>query len=628
MVPIPFLLTLTTVAALGIPTAAATTPGPIKGFAGKCVDVAGSATADGTAVQLYDCNGTGAQAWTVGNPDNTIRALGKCLDVRGAGTADGTRVQLWSCTGSGAQQWTARNGSLVNAGSGRCLDVTGKNSANGTPLQIWSCSGADNQAWTLPGTTAPPPARSGYLGVTFGISGTVLHGGSYDNQGNTIYNLPMYKATQDENAFWDNYVAELLAAGVDYVAPTIRGYLPGKDQYNGGGDTRKLAGLVAAIDRAGAAGKLKISALDDTPASLTDKKNLDKHNAGGYQPPFDIGDANGTGEGGYQYMWDNNWRVLLQTVPDRMRFKLNGRPVVYGWGLGDFAFTNQRNGNIAKMIRYMRDRARAEFGTDLYIIGDQSWPQLDPESRSVVDGIQSWFDMSNGHSLTDANGVKVGVAVPAFHFAVGSTNMNIDADHGRAFARNLDATVGAGASVTLVEGFSDWEENCAMWRVREGSYDQRRYDYPNQMINILRRYSANPFPADLKVEAEGADSYRDTTAGNSGNVFRDGDIDVVRSGDGGGGWDVGSIADGEWLQWQEVPLQGTVTLRARVASAVGTGALRFVVDGTAGPTVTVPNTGGAYQTITAGTFTLPAGSRHTVRAEFVRGSFSLNFWSL
>src|ERR1700742_1788355 len=73
----------------GLLPASAATAGPIVGLAGKCVDVAGAATANGTAIQLYDCNNTGAQNWTVGSADNTIRALGKCLDVTAASTANG-----------------------------------------------------------------------------------------------------------------------------------------------------------------------------------------------------------------------------------------------------------------------------------------------------------------------------------------------------------------------------------------------------------------------------------------------------------------------------------------------------------------------------------------------------------
>ncbi|WP_369221034.1 family 16 glycosylhydrolase [Streptomyces sp. R39] len=121
----------------------------IKGLAGKCVDVAGANSANGTPVQLYDCNGTAAQQWTVGG-DGTIRALGKCLDVTSGGTADGTTVQLYDCNGTAAQQWALSSANdIVNPQANKCLDVTGNNSANGTRLQIWTCTGGANQKWTV-----------------------------------------------------------------------------------------------------------------------------------------------------------------------------------------------------------------------------------------------------------------------------------------------------------------------------------------------------------------------------------------------------------------------------------------------------------------------------------------------
>ncbi|UWZ59898.1 ricin-type beta-trefoil lectin domain protein [Dactylosporangium aurantiacum] len=128
-------------------TPPAGTTGPIYGYGGKCVDVAAASTANGTAIQLYDCNGTAAQSWTRAT-DGTLRALGKCMDVTGAGTANGTKVQLYDCNGSAAQRWTRTGTTLVNAGSGKCLDATGPSSANGTRLQIWTCTGAANQSWT------------------------------------------------------------------------------------------------------------------------------------------------------------------------------------------------------------------------------------------------------------------------------------------------------------------------------------------------------------------------------------------------------------------------------------------------------------------------------------------------
>jgi len=124
--------------------------GRITGVAGKCVDIAGASSANGTAVQLYDCNGTGAQTWTVGS-DGTIRALGKCLDVAAAGTANGSLIQIYDCNGTGAQGWQGRaDGTLLNPVSGKCLDAANNSSANGTRLQIWTCAASANQKWVLP----------------------------------------------------------------------------------------------------------------------------------------------------------------------------------------------------------------------------------------------------------------------------------------------------------------------------------------------------------------------------------------------------------------------------------------------------------------------------------------------
>jgi hypothetical protein len=134
---------------------------------GKCMDVTAAGTANGTKVQLYDCNGSSAQNWTVGT-DGSLQSLGKCMDVTAAGTANGTKVQLYDCNGSNAQKWTVSNGGLVNTGSGRCLDATGPSSANGTRLQIWDCSGGANQKWTLPSgsvTPPPPPPTTGVMAV-------------------------------------------------------------------------------------------------------------------------------------------------------------------------------------------------------------------------------------------------------------------------------------------------------------------------------------------------------------------------------------------------------------------------------------------------------------------------------
>ncbi|MFJ4753622.1 MULTISPECIES: lectin [unclassified Streptomyces] len=124
--------------------------GEVRGVNGKCLDVDNANTADGTKVQIWTCNTTAAQRWTVGT-DNTLRALGKCLDIDNAGTADGTKIQLWTCNGSAAQQWAPQtDGTVRNPRSGKCLDASGGTWNDGTPVHLWTCHTGPNQKWTLP----------------------------------------------------------------------------------------------------------------------------------------------------------------------------------------------------------------------------------------------------------------------------------------------------------------------------------------------------------------------------------------------------------------------------------------------------------------------------------------------
>ena len=63
------------------------------------------------------------------SPVTTPRGLdadGKCPDVTGGGTANGTLVDLYICNGTGAQVWQPQSGgAVVNPQPGSCLDDTG-----------------------------------------------------------------------------------------------------------------------------------------------------------------------------------------------------------------------------------------------------------------------------------------------------------------------------------------------------------------------------------------------------------------------------------------------------------------------------------------------------------------------
>src|ERR1700733_4517640 len=133
----------------GTPPPPTGSTGPITGYEGLCLDDRSASTADFNPIQVYTCNGTNAQSWTV-NSNGTLTVLGDCLDVAGAGTANGTLVDLYPCNGTGAQSWTHEsNGELVNTNSGKCLDDTGWG-GSGTQVQIWACADSSTQQWNIP----------------------------------------------------------------------------------------------------------------------------------------------------------------------------------------------------------------------------------------------------------------------------------------------------------------------------------------------------------------------------------------------------------------------------------------------------------------------------------------------
>jgi hypothetical protein len=67
-----------------------------------------------------------------------------------SGTANSTPVEIYTCNGGGAQQWVAQaDGTLMNPESGKCLDDPGS-SLSSPQLIIYTCTGSANQKWNLP----------------------------------------------------------------------------------------------------------------------------------------------------------------------------------------------------------------------------------------------------------------------------------------------------------------------------------------------------------------------------------------------------------------------------------------------------------------------------------------------
>ncbi|WP_144127859.1 ricin-type beta-trefoil lectin domain protein [Catellatospora sichuanensis] len=122
----------------------------VGGQSGRCIDVPGNATANGSQAQLWDCHGGTNQRWTYTSGKQLTVYGNKCLDASGAGTANGTAVVIWDCHGGLNQQWNLNaNGTISNVQSGLCADATGAATANGTRIVLWSCNSGTNQQWSL-----------------------------------------------------------------------------------------------------------------------------------------------------------------------------------------------------------------------------------------------------------------------------------------------------------------------------------------------------------------------------------------------------------------------------------------------------------------------------------------------
>jgi hypothetical protein len=116
---------------------------------GRCLDVPGFSTTDGTSLDLWDCNGGGNQTWNL-NADKQLTVYGnKCMTVGGTGATAGDPVVIEDCTGTAAQQWNVNADLSVTsvANPALCLDAAGGGTGNGTAVDVWYCNGGSNQAW-------------------------------------------------------------------------------------------------------------------------------------------------------------------------------------------------------------------------------------------------------------------------------------------------------------------------------------------------------------------------------------------------------------------------------------------------------------------------------------------------
>jgi hypothetical protein len=81
-----------------------TSNGGLANYWGYCLDVVSFSASFGT-LAFMPCTGSPTQQWQ--QSGQQIRGpYGECLDVKGGSTVPGTSVDLWTCNGTAAQNWT------------------------------------------------------------------------------------------------------------------------------------------------------------------------------------------------------------------------------------------------------------------------------------------------------------------------------------------------------------------------------------------------------------------------------------------------------------------------------------------------------------------------------------------
>jgi hypothetical protein len=473
-------------------------------------------------------------------------------------------------------------------------------------------------------------ARAQYLGATCGYD--------YNKELTSVStspvtdNTPLYNPPSGAldsggmtNDTWGSWVEQMQQAGLDFICPNLKG-----SQYKGTSPAN-IAPLVSILNSRGLTSQIKIGAFDDNAASWTATWNYENGRGYNTDTPFDIGDTNN-----WVYIYDLNYKIFFQTVPDTNLFKINGRPVIIIW-TGNSATVGNEQGNYSRAMTYVRQKCQADFGFNPFIIVNSECLNNDTTmtNAGIVDACQGWSG-GGTWTLKTYNNVKVGAAFPGLFYHTNSAWR--DPNHGVTFDTALSSTVGNGALLTLVEGFTDWAESAALHRVRNLdpngnplNYTNTYYDYPNQRLQILRKHSQNPFFGNLKFEAEGCDTLGGAAGGNGKiNYYRNGNIAIELTSDTGGGHDVGWMQSGEWLEWTNVPLNSSPHFTARIATPTAGRMAHIVIDGVAQPSQTLPTTGAGQNWTTydfgvIGTYT---NSYHTVRIVFDNGGVNFNWWQL
>jgi hypothetical protein len=388
----------------------------------------------------------------------------------------------------------------------------------------------------------------------------------------------------------------------------------------GNENPRRLSAWVSAVDRANADNLFETYCFVDTPYLQQIANNVHGTSA---DTPFDLSQSSDW----TSVVWARTIQPWFDTIPATHLFAPGNGPLVQFGALPSTGFLNA-SGNLNAMLNAVAKLFTAAYGGSLSYVLDQTWFLADASlaNNPLVFGESPWLVPSAGsYGLSTFNGKTLGTVVPGFGTPA-IPRHTLDSYH------NPVTTLFTGLSNTplntqfaVLQGFTDFADSAGFYRSNATDWNT-----PNEFLNLVRRFD-DPRTRTVRLEAEGADRYSDTTPGNSGAAFRrSGDLDVRVLN--GSGWAVTGTAAGEWIEFDDVDFSaGNYKFSAEYATGTGQTPgdgprIELVLDGVKLAPVILPKTANAdsFATVLLGQQTMMHGP-HTLRLRFLDGLVDLDW---
>ncbi|MGA3268565.1 MAG: glycoside hydrolase family 3 C-terminal domain-containing protein [Verrucomicrobiota bacterium] len=193
-----------------------------------------------------------------------------------------------------------------------------------------------------------------------------------------------------------------------------------------------------------------------------------------------------------------------------------------------------------------------------------------------------------------------------------------------------------GTEDLLVSGRGRYVQMYGTQRAGAGGYALSEFDVFSQpqrpFGGVVPTLPGRIEAANYDTGGEGV-AYYNTTVGNPGGAYRSDDVGIQLTSDTGGGYNVGWLDNGEWLEYTVNPPDPSAiySISVRVAAPAAGGQLRVRLNGTVLRAVSIPNTGGYqnWQTVTLPNVPVQGGiGSQALRLEVLNNGFNIHWIEL